>query len=408
MNKQIDEPLFISDEYGTLGHEGSLVREACMAISNIRNNYVGNKRRILYSVWEAATSGEKPIKITDAFGGSGSVSALFAAMGCEVSYNDLLLSSCVQASCLLSKNQTTLSKEEWEVLMNDANGEKAFSFARTFYAGKFFTDAEALFMDRYIGNARLIYGSPKQGRLVSNNENSSLTSKGLQAFCAFVGHINSTCFIGGRFYNGQTIAKKDHRIAHVKNNGVELHKSFADSISRIPSIEYPRGCLASVYNMDAVDLLSKTIPEGDLLYLDPPYGGDSSDYAALYRFIEECVTGCRYEDDKARIEKASKFKNSKGYSELFLDVLNAASGYRTWLISFNRTSFAPLDEIKALISNAGRKVEIVTVPISYNYRKNRRNIAVGEKFTDVDGIVKRKPHIVSGTDDELLIVAKRT
>ena len=405
-----NEPLFISDDFGGIGHEDALMREACSSISAIRSNYVGNKRRLLSSIWETVTSNDiKSETITDAFGGSGSVSALFASMGKQVKYNDLLLTSCVQAACLLSEKNRLLTDDEWKALILDPNGEKNSTLVRTHYAEKFFTDNEALFLDRYLGNLKAMFPLSKDGLIYDCTrtpfENGKM--KAIQAACAFIGHINSVCFIGGRYYNGQTIAKRDHRLEHAKNDGIELHHSFMESVLKIPKISYPRGSSSWVYNFDVVELLSKKVPSGDLLYLDPPYGGDSSDYASLYRFIEECITGVRYEDDTVKVSKFSKFKNNKVYSELFKEVLAAADGYNTWLISFNQTSFASLEEITNLIEEFGRTVDVKSVSISYKYRKKRRTIVLGKQVTGSDGETRRTMHMINGTDDELLLLARK-
>ncbi|MCK9435406.1 MAG: DNA adenine methylase [Candidatus Cloacimonetes bacterium] len=402
------EPLFITDEFGGMDHEEAFVKESCKSISSIRSNYVGNKRRILPSVW-GISKALGVSTVTDAFGGSGSVSSMFASLGLDVTYNDLLLSSCMQAACLLSESPTMVTEEEWDILTKDPQGESVCSLSRTHYAGKFFTEEEALFLDRYMGNLRTLFPIPKPNSLIYDSTQTPLDHsfmKTIQASCAMIGHINSVCFVGGRYYNGQTLAKKDHRLSHAKNNGVELHRSFYRSISRIPRIEYPRGCSACVYNMDVSELLKKK-QSGDLLYLDPPYGGESSDYASLYKFIEEFVTGIRYEDDSEKIKNASKFKGDNGYSDLFKEVLSLSDGYKNWLISFNKTSFANLEEITSIIESFGRSVDVESVSISYNYRKKRRNIVLGELTTGPDGKTRRKNHIVEGTDDELLLLARR-
>lgn len=408
MKNEEYEPLFITDEFGGIDHEEAFVNQACKSISSIRSNYVGNKRRILSSIW-GVSKGLGINRVTDAFGGSGSVSAMFASLGLDVVYNDLLLSSCFQASCLLSESSINLSEEEWNKLIKDPQGEKVYSLARTHYAGKFFTDDEALFLDRYMGNLRTFFPIPKLRAIVYDCTRTPFETgamKAIQAYCAIIGHINSVCFVGGRYYNGQTLAKKDHRLSHAKNNGIELHDSFSESIAKIPRLKYTRGCSAWIYNLDISELLKKQ-PRGDLLYLDPPYGGESSDYASLYRFLEEFVTGIRYEDDPAKIENASKFKGSKGYSELFKEALSLSNGYENWLISFNKTSFASLEEITAIIEGFDRCVEVKSVSISYNYRKKRRNITLGELTKDANGEIRRKPPSIEGTDDELLLLARR-
>lgn len=402
------EPLFLSDEFGGIDHEEAFVREACKSISGIRSNYVGNKRRILSSVWEVS-KGLGVNRVTDAFGGSGSVSAMFASLGLDVTYNDLLLSSCMQATCLLSTSPIIVTEDEWKTLIKDPHGEEVYSLARTHYAGRFFTDDEALFLDRYMGNMRTIFPIPKPRSIIYDSTRTPFepaAMKAIQASCAIIGHINSVCFVGGRYYNGQTLAKKDHRLSHAKNNGLELHKSFIESISKIPKIEYPRGCSTFVYNLDVAELLKKK-PTGDLLYLDPPYGGESSDYASLYKFLEEFVTGTRYEDDHIKVESASKFKGNNGYTDLFKEVLSLSNGYENWLISFNKTSFANLEQITSIVESFGRSVEVKSVSISYNYRKKRRNITLGALVKDANGETRRLVPSIEGTDDELLLLARR-
>ncbi len=405
------EPMFLTDEFGGMGHEDALMREACSNIKSTRSNYVGNKRRLLPAIWKTISdNGIKFNRTTDAFGGSGAVSSLLAFMGGEIRYNDLLLSSCVQASCLLSESKFSVTPEEWKILSSDPQGENVSTLAREYYEEKFFTKDEAIFIDRYLGNLRLLFPEIKTNELVYDCLRTPFEKgkmKAIEASCALVGHINSVCFLGGRYYNGQTIAKKSHRLSHIKNDGIELHKNFIDSVSRLPKIQYPKGSSSFVYNMDVVDFLSKKASEGDLLYLDPPYGGESSDYAALYQFLEECVSGKRYDQDLERIKNASKFKSKNGYAELFKEVLSVAGGYDAWLVSFNRTSFASLDEIISLIENFGRKVDVKSASISYNYRKKRKTISIGEQIVGPNGETRRKTHIIGGTDDELLLLARR-
>ena len=414
MSSETGNSMFLSDFFGGIGHEEAMMGEACSKISAQRINYVGNKKRLLPSIWNFVNKNSVNIgSVTDAFGGSGTVSSLFSYLGKNVAYNDLLVSSSIQAAYLLAPSPVLTTADEWKALTTDGSGEKLFDFARTYYAGKFFTDKEAEFIDRFVGNLRAVRPISGIGGLIYNSTDDSLNEgkiKSIEAWYALISHINSVCFIGGRYYNGQTIAKREHRLAHSRNNGVELHNSFAETVSKLTKISYPSYPTkpsSRVYNLDVVDFLSSENPNGGLLYLDPPYGGESSDYASLYRFIEECVSGIRYEQSRERIEKASKFKNKNGYADLFKEVLSSATGYESWVISFNGTSFASLEEIVSIVEGFNRTVKVESASISYNYRKKRKSVVVGKHSVDKNGETRRERHIIDGTDDELLLLARR-
>jgi adenine-specific DNA methylase len=193
-------------------------------------------------------------------------------------------------------------------------------------------------------------------------------------------HINQNCFLGGRYYNGQTIAKMEHRIKHQKSSGKEITDIESNVFKFQRVIEDNKNKKKSfVFNSDIIDLLGSNIINTDLLYLDTPYGSASSDYAVLYRFLEEYL----YEDTLDNLEHIQKggkrFSRKKGYQEQFEKLLSLSLGFNTWLISYNESSYADLDTIKNTIKNAGKSNIIVTeVPITYQYRKGKNEIDLGQ------------------------------
>jgi adenine-specific DNA methylase len=201
--------------------------------------------------------------------------------------------------------------------------------------------------------------------------------KGAFSLFAIESHINQNCFLGGRYYSGQTVANLEHRLKHDKSNGKEI-TDFEMKIDRFPNALAEGE--AHVLNGDIVEILESELIEADLIYLDPPYGGASSNYANLYRFLEEYL----YEDtleNLEHIQKGSKrFCKSKGYQEQFEHLLSLCGRFKTWMISYNESSYADIETIVNTIKAAGRSDVIVhEVPITYQYRKGK-NIVDPEHF----------------------------
>lgn len=421
--------------------------EIVSKISEIPSNYVGSKRRLLYNILEVLDENKIQYEsVFDAFSGSAMVSLLFKHMGKSVVSNDLLTSSAITAISLLENESIPISDEELRFLCTN-EPDSTGTFVLDNYKDKFFSEKECKFLDRYRRNVEVLCGNKfycgldilNKATLSSiPNSNFSVYGKNLKnirsthevgksfweekwrdttrkrrdgnneimfgkaigemygkyksAFSLFAveSHINQYCFLGGRYYNGQTVAKLEHRLKHKKVNGRE--------ITDIPlGTERFKGVMSKgttcVFNSDIVDLLDSDIISADLMYIDPPYGGASSDYSTLYRFLEEYL----YEDKLENLEHiqhgAKRFSKKNGYQEQFEQLLSKSSKFPTWLLSYNESSYADLDTIKSTIKNAGRSNIIVKeVPITYQYRKGKNEVDAehfkenflenGHKFTE--------------------------
>ena len=403
--------------------------EIVAAISEMPSNYVGSKRRLLTHIWDVLNDNQiKFDSAFDAFSGSAMVSLLFKRMGKKVYSNDLLTSSAITAVCLLENETLPITDDDIHFLcLNEPTDVGTFVLDN--YKDKFFTEKECRFLDRFRRNVEelcgnrfycgldvfnkatlasipnsnfSVYGKDLKAirsthdqeksfwdekwrdttrkRRDSNNEimfgkaMTEMVAKYKSAFSLFAmeSHVNQNCFLGGRYYNGQTIAKLEHRIQHQKSHGREITDIPLAIADFKPMLCAGRGC---VFNADIIELLQADIIEADLIYLDPPYGGASSDYAVLYRFLEEFL----YEDKLENLEhikKGSKrFARKKGYQEQFETLLSLCGGFKTWMLSYNESSYANLDTIVATIKNAGRQNVIVSaVPITYQYRKGKNEI----------------------------------
>jgi len=401
-------------------------------VSSVPSNYVGGKRRLLSHIMGVLEEHAVQFdSVFDAFSGSALVSLLFKSMGKTVYSNDIITSSAITAICLLENKDVPLTEKELRFLCKN-KPKDCGTFVFDNYKDKFFTEKECRFLDQYKRNVEQLCGQkfycglellnkatlasipnsnfsvygkdlkalrsthdPNKSfwtekwrdttrkRRDANNEimfNKSLSEmyekyKGTFSLFAIENHINQHCFIGGRYYNGQTVASLEHRLQHQKNKGKSI-EDIPVSMDKFKGAltTYGRGC---VFNADIISLLESKGIDADLIYLDPPYGGSSSDYAVLYRFLEEYLYECKLEDMEHIQKGAKRFSKKKNYQEEFEHLLSLCGNFKTWLISYNESSYANLDTITATIKNAGRsQIEVCGVPITYQYRKDKNIVDV--------------------------------
>ena len=428
--------------------------DAIKRISAMPSNYVGSKRRMLSHIWNVLEENEVEFEtVFDAFSGSAMVSLLFNAMGKKVACNDLLTSSAITAICLLENDSLPIEAKDIRFLCKNEPSDCG-SFVEDNYKDKFFTESECRFLDRYRRNIELLCGDKfycgidliNKATLASiPNSNFSVYGKDLKALrsthkigrsfwdekwrdttrkrrddnneimfdrslvevyekykgafslFAMESHVNQCCFLGGRYYNGQTVANLQHRLEHDKSKGREITDMEL-------SVEAFRNVFSTgdscVFNADIIELLGSGLVDGDLIYLDPPYGGSSSDYSTLYRFLEEFIYECKLEDMEHIIKGGKRFSKKKGYQAEFENLLALSSGFPVWLLSYNESSYADLDTIESTIRNAGRTdIVVEPAPITYQYRK-------GKNVLDVDHFKKYAEEIHVNRGTEYLILAR--
>jgi len=192
-------------------------------------------------------------------------------------------------------------------------------------------------------------------------------------------NILTNCFIGGRYNQGQVIAKLEHRQQHEKHKGVTdidfiqtLLKDYVKEgrYNKLVKEGNKKPCLA--LNCDIIKLLENTDFVTDIIYLDPPYGGASSDYAYLYQFLEEYVYGMKIEELE-HIEKYSKrFSNAKTYEENFLKLLSLLDRFPIWVLSYNDSSWQSKDYIVNLLKEFRNNIQVFDIDnYIYKYRDDK-------------------------------------
>ncbi len=196
-------------------------------------------------------------------------------------------------------------------------------------------------------------------------------------------HVLRDCFVGGRMHHGQVLAEIDPRLNHQKN---QLKKHFINDGSsemnfhsqqgsqRRPGeglkwwtfaeMDLPGSCLA--VNMDVIDLLKSDFCQADCVYFDPPYGGQSSDYATMYRFLEEYIYSDELEN-LPHIQNAQRFIKKRSYEDHFIEMLEAAKHIPMWMFSYNDSSWKGIDYITDLIRQFKDDVIVETLTSDYRY-----------------------------------------
>ena len=112
------------------------------------------------------------------------------------------------------------------------------------------------------------------------------------------------------------------------------------------------------FNEDIIELLNsdKLTPiftkEGKrLVYIDPPYGGQTSDYPKLYSFLEEYIY-LKPLDEIEKIQKFNRYSKKKGYEEQFIEFLDALDKTKLFDIWIHSSIVTPLTGTKGQTSIA--------------------------------------------------------
>jgi DNA adenine methylase len=79
--------------------------------------YMGSKERLLQAVWEQAGRFD-PTRVLDLCSGSGVVSYMFKAQGCQVFSNDYMAMATTIARALVANNETRLGDGPIEAILN--------------------------------------------------------------------------------------------------------------------------------------------------------------------------------------------------------------------------------------------------------------------------------------------------
>ncbi|MBN2804158.1 MAG: DNA adenine methylase [Deltaproteobacteria bacterium] len=251
--------------------------------------YQGSKRKLLPFIYEHI----KDIKfktVLDPFGGTGSVTSLFALLNKRVTYIDILNCNAIIAKALFhSDSKNFISEAELESLFARNNKVKYKSHIEDNYRDIFFTGSENVEIDTFCQNIERL---------------SDEISKYVAYYLLFQAALSK------RPYNLFHRANLDIRMRDVKRsfgNKTTWDKPFIGHMKkfRLELLNY-REAAESKVNCETVivkagDIFSHADSQSDtqfdLVYLDTPYhrkpGSPGTDYFNFYNFLDALL---KYED----------------------------------------------------------------------------------------------------------------
>jgi adenine-specific DNA methylase len=110
----------------------------------------------------------------------------------------------------------------------------------------------------------------------------------------------------------------------------------------------------------------KFIQDVGIIYIDPPYGGQQSDYPFMYSFAEEYVRQTAFESI-GELSSDRKYTKKTGYAEDFSKLLSVLPKDPAWIFSYNDDSWGTKEEITKLIK--GFKNDVVVEEVTYRYQQ---------------------------------------
>lgn len=377
----------------------SKCRKAQWSLEKVKNPYVGNKRKLIVDL--GAVLFEEGLSdivdggnVLDLFAGSGFVSYFFKYMGACVWANDILASSYLNVKTLIEAQHDGMInhiESSLDMILEDLVPSSTFVLDN--YCPDRFSKEEAIRIDSIRENADKHFGHILKDLSLSrsgpdNFKFGNYFGKEVSdikkeynpyihshiAVTSIMHYIMNCCFVGGRLNSGQILAKFDHRVAHQRNNGNEM--TFAASAIPLYDISVVGKRVCRATRSDAIDLLrsdneltQNALKSLDIVYIDPPYGGDQSDYTAMYNFMEDFMF---YGDNsKNDIIDSKRFAGSKTYKENFVELLESLPEQAIWIFSYNDSSWADIDGIVDPIKKIRSNITVREIDYKYHYRKDR-------------------------------------
>ncbi len=288
--------------------------------------YFGGKRRLLGQIFKHLPGPKDARTFVDAFLGGGSVSLFAKARGYRVVCNDSALRSHIVGRALIENDRVALTSVDVTRLFT-ANGSESHFIEETF-APDVVTTPHAKFLDTAFANAREAQGT-KKWLLLLLLVKYVLRMRPMGNFGAkTIIHQAEEC---------RWDEMNQHYLKDILVRGIAGHpKAVAEKLRRqVNKGVFSNGQKNEAYQMDVFEFLEQI--EGEVVYLDPPYGGTSA-YETALRPLDSMLEG------RVLKPEPSVF-SQKGALDALERLFAAARRFPTWVISYGNQEV----ELEALV-----------------------------------------------------------
>ncbi|MBZ0268988.1 DNA adenine methylase [bacterium] len=232
--------------------------------------YLGGKRKLLGRILTVLPRPSDAPVFIDAFLGGGSVSLMAKGRGFRVICNDVALRSVLVGRALIQNDHVTLSSEDVTRLFADPPEEPGFT--ERLYGGEVIPARHARFLDGALPVA-LRLGGAKGALLLLLLVRYILALRPMGNFGAktIVRQMDA-----GEWDRVNPTFLRDHLARRIESHPRALCEELRPKINQGV---FSNGRENEVHQSDVFDFLRNV--EGNLVYLDPPYGGTSAYETAL-------------------------------------------------------------------------------------------------------------------------------
>ncbi len=321
--------------------------------------YMGSKNKLLKDIWAVASQFNFDTAV-DLFSGSGVVGYMMKAQGKAVISNDYMVMSAIFTKAMIENNKVTLSRDEAEALLQPQRSSDRF--IETTFRGLYFRDDDNRLMDILRANIKAMR-SPYKRAIAMAALIRACIKKRPRGIFTYTGH---------RYDDGRR----------------DIHLSLSDQF--LEAVETINGAVFDNKRENKSrhgDALTLQIPDGCLVYIDPPYYSPLSDneYVRRYHFVE----GLARDWKGVEIQQHTTTKKFKSYPTPFSTRKGAAEAFNhlfkklrnnILIVSYSSNSQPTKDEMLSIMKQY-KKVEVK--PVNYKYSFGTHAHKVGDNNNTV-------------------------
>ncbi len=316
--------------------------------------YMGSKNKLLKDIWDVASQFDFDTAV-DLFSGSGVVGYMMKAHGKAVISNDYMVMSATFTKAMIENNKVTLSRGESEALLEPRRPGDGFVEAT--FRDLYFSDDDNRLIDILRVNIKAMR-SPYKRAIAMAALIRACTKKRPRGIFTYTGH---------RYDDGR-------RDIHLS-----LSDQFLEAVESINGSVFDNGQENKSRYGDALTL---QVPDGCLVYIDPPYYSPLSDneYVRRYHFVE----GLARDWKGVEIQQHTSTKKFKSYPTPFSTRKGAVEAFdhlfkkfrnNILVVSYSSNSQPTKDEMLSIMK---RYKNVEVKPVNYKYSFGTHGHKVGD------------------------------